>query len=110
MFRRLILIKSGRDGAVYGEKVIILNTFFCSLNNVSSLVVLLHTLQYVTRTEKKVKNVLSDLTKGSPASSFCFFVPRVLSLSLSLFSNSPSPLAALTRLGSHIENLMNLPW
>ena len=38
MFRRLNLIKSGRDGAVYGEKVIILNTFFCSLNNVSSLV------------------------------------------------------------------------
>ena len=28
MFRRLNLIKSGRDGAVYGEKVIILNTFF----------------------------------------------------------------------------------
>ena len=38
MFRRLNLIKSRRDGAVYGEKVIILNTFFCSLNNVSSLV------------------------------------------------------------------------
>ena len=36
MFRRLNLIKSGRDDAVYGEKVIILNTFFCSLNNVSS--------------------------------------------------------------------------
>ena len=28
MFRRLNLKKSGRDGAVYGEKVVILNTFF----------------------------------------------------------------------------------
>ena len=28
MFKRLTFIKSGRDGAVFGEKVIILNTVF----------------------------------------------------------------------------------
>ena len=35
-FNVLNLVKSGRDGAVYCEKVIILNPFFCSLNNLSS--------------------------------------------------------------------------
>ena len=71
---------------------------------------LLHTLQYVTRTEKKVKCVqwFAQARSHANASSFCFLVPRVLSLSLSLslffFSNRPSPLG----LGSHIEILMNL--
>jgi len=38
IFKRFSCVKSGSDGAVYDEKVIILNTFFCNLNNLSSLV------------------------------------------------------------------------
>ena len=47
---------------------------------------LLHTLQYVTRTEKKVKCVqwFAQARAHANVSSFCFLVPRVLSLSLSL--------------------------
>ena len=70
---------------------------------------LLHTLQDVTRTEKKVKCVQwfaqgkPELTQMRPVfvSSFPEFS---LSLSLFFFSNRPSPLG----LGSHIEILMNL--
>ena len=66
---------------------------------------LLHTLQYVTRTEKKVKCVqwFAQARSHANASSFCFLVPE-FSLSLFFFSNRPSPLG----LGSHIEILMNL--
>ena len=48
---------------------------------------LLHTLQYVTRTEKKVKCVqwFAQARSHVNASSFCFLVPRVLSLSLVVF-------------------------
>ena len=49
---------------------------------------LLHTLQYVTRTEKKkVKCVqwFAQARAHAHASSFCFLVPRVLSLSLVVF-------------------------
>lgn len=38
IFKRPKRVKTGRDGAVYDEKVIILNIFFCSLNNLSNLV------------------------------------------------------------------------
>lgn len=38
MLKRPKHVKSGRDGAVYVEKAIILNIFFCSLKNPSNLV------------------------------------------------------------------------
>ena len=71
---------------------------------------LLHTLQYVTRTEKK-KGKMCSVICPSPSSRkrVQFLFPRSqsslsLSLSLFFFSNRPSPLG----LGSHIEILMNL--
>ena len=36
IFKISSLSKSGRDSAVYDEKVIILNIFFCNLNNFSN--------------------------------------------------------------------------
>lgn len=76
-------------------------------NFYTNTTVLLNSLQYVTRTEKKIKCVqwFAQARAHANASTFCFLVPRVLSLSLSFLSNRPSPLG----LGSHIEILMNLP-
>ena len=73
--------------------------------------VLLHTLQYICYKNRKKVKCVQWVAQMRPVfvSSFPGF-SLSLSLSLFFFSNRPSPLAALTRLGSHIEVLISLPW